>query len=330
MNSKAWKSSLSSISSFSMSGKTTIEKAVLKRAALSETTNAYRIVHRDECGAYSIDRYGDWLLVTGFDETLSSAALHKRIGGQLRQIPCRGGIVRTNRRDPHKRQLFCDLVPFGEPAPDNFLITERGLQYEISLNDSQHPGLFLDQRESRARVAAVADKKRVANLFSFTCSFSVAAAQAGADLVFSVDLAGGCLDRGKRNFEANGLTESGCGKFIKEDVRKWLARQLRRKEADPANFPFWDIIVCDPPVFAAAPKKGSAFSVEKEWPFLAESIRSILAPGGCALFANNHRGGDDGYYYSTLRSQFDTVTALPPPVDFPEGDATHVRTYWCV
>lgn len=312
------------------------DKAIEKREGLDTVTDAYRLVHRGECGAFSIDRYGDWLLVTGYDETLPSKALLKRLQPGLREIPRKGGIVRTNLRDPHNRKLFSDLEVFGEPAPDNFFVTEHGLKYEISLNESQHPGLFLDQRESRLRVMRAAEGKRVANLFSFTCSFSVAAVAGGAEVAFSVDLAAGCLKRGKRNFGANGLSEGGRGKFIKEDARKWLARQVRRKETDPAHFPAWDLIVCDPPVFAATPKKGTAFSVEKEWPFLAESIREILAPDGAALFANNHRGGDDRFYFSTLQQHFKTVEPLPPPVDFPlrqiSGQAIgnpHVRTYRC-
>lgn len=300
-----------------------------KRDGLDKVTNAYRLVHRDEVGAFSIDRYGDWLLVTGYDEALPSKKLLKKLGADLRQIPCRGGIVRTNLRDPHRRKLFSDLVSFGEPAPESFFVTEHGLKYEISLNGSQHPGLFLDQRDSRRRVSEFAPGKRVVNLFAFTCSFSVAAAAAGAKVVFSVDLAAGCLERGKRNFEANGLTESGRGKFIKEDVRKWLARQVRKKEIYPADFVPWDVVICDPPVFAAAPKKGNAFSVENEWPFLAHSIRTILTPGGAALFANNHRGGDDSFYFSTLHQRFESVNPQDPPVDFPNIGNPHVRAYWC-
>ncbi len=303
-------------------------KAIEKRAALAAVTDAYRLMHRDEVGKFSIDRYGDWLLVTGYDETLPSKQLLRKIGGDLRAIPCKGGIVRTNRRDPHHRKLFSDLESFGEEPPETFTVTEHGLKFEISLNDAQHPGLFLDQRDSRRRVAKVSDGKRVANLFAFTCSFSVAAAAAGAEVAFSVDLAVGCLERGKRNFELNGLAESGRGKFVKEDVRKWLARQVRKKEADPAAFVPWDIVICDPPVFAAA-KKGNTFSVEREWPALAERIRTILAEDGAALFANNHRGGDDGFYFSTLQKHFQKVKVLPPPVDFPNPGTPHVRTFWC-
>ncbi len=304
-------------------------KAIERRAGLEKLTDAYRLVHREEVGAFSVDRYGDWLLVTGYDESLPSRDLLKKIGSGLREIPCKGGIVRTNRRDPHNRKLFSDLVSFGDPAPDSFFVTEHGLRYEISLNAAQHPGLFLDQRDSRRRVLKEAEGKRVANLFAFTCSFSVAAVAGGAEVAFSVDLAAGCLERGKRNFEANGLAEGGRGKFIKEDARKWLSRQVRRKEADSGNFPAWDLIICDPPVFAAAPKRGSAFSVEKEWPLLAESIREILAPDGAALFANNHRGGDDGFYFSTLQASFSRVESIPPPPDFPTIANPHVRTYRC-
>ena len=211
-------------------------KTISKRARLEKVTDAYRLVHRDEVGEFSIDRFGDWLLVTGYNETLPSKQLLRKIGAELRTIPCKGGIVRTNRRDPHNRKLFSDLESFGEEPPETFIVTEHGLQFEISLNDSQHPGLFLDQRDSRRRIAEVANSKRVANLFSFTCSFSVAAVAAGAEVAFSVDLAAGCLERGKRNFELNKLAESGRGKFIQEDVRKWLARQVRKKKATPAEF----------------------------------------------------------------------------------------------
>lgn len=310
-------------------------QTISKRDGLEKVTDAYRLVHRDEIGEFSIDRYGDWLLVTGYDETLPSKQLLRKIGAGLREIPCKGGIVRTNRRDPHRNKLFSDLETFGEPSPESFTVTEHELKYEISLNESQHPGLFLDQRESRRRVAEVSEGKRVANLFAFTCSFSVAAAAAGAKVAFSVDLAAGCLERGKHNFELNGLAKSGRGKFVKEDVRKWLARQVRKKQNDPASFVPWDIIICDPPVFAAA-KKGDAFSVEKEWPVLAEGIRAILSDDGAALFANNHRGGDDGFYFSTLQKHFQNVEALPPPIDFSlrqiSGQAIgnpHVRMYWC-
>ena len=303
---------------------------------LQTITDAFRIVHRGEFPEYdlSVDLFGKWLLITGYDENVSSEHLRDSLEEvfsfwkELYQF--RGGIIRNNRKNPHERKLFAHLVTFGEAPPVTFLVKEQGINYEIVLNDSQHTGLFLDQRDSRKRVGAVAEGMRMANLFSFTCSFSAVAAAAGAEVVFSVDLAGGALERGKKNFELNGLSESGKGKFIKEDVLKWLARQSRKKESDPENYKEWDLIVCDPPVFAAT-GKGSAFSVEKEWPLLAEQVRYILSTNGIGLMANNHRGGSDKYYRSVLEEHFSKVIRFRPPFDFPElpGQGAHVRVYWC-
>ena len=46
-------------------------------------------------------------------------------------------------------------------------------------------------------------------------------------------------------------------------ARKWLARQERRRDKDPAAYDFLDLVVCDPPVFASS-KDGGKFSLEKE------------------------------------------------------------------
>lgn len=308
---------------------------------LSTVTDAFRLVHRGEVlggegqgGEFSVDLFGSYLSVTGYDERIPAASLKEYLLPLLsyfgKLFECKGGIVRTNRIDPHKRKLFGEIAPWGDEPPNTFLVKEGNLLFEISLNRTQHPGLFLDQRDSRRRIMQIAAGRRVANLFSFTCSFSTAALKAGAEVVFSVDLAAGCLDRGKNNLACNSLAHRGNGKFIKEDVLKWLARQLRKKKADPKCYKKWDLIICDPPVYASA-GKGSSFSVERQWPKLTEDIRAILSDKGIALFANNHRGGDDKYYLSSLEKIFSKVTRLSPPFDFPElpGFPEHVRIYFC-
>ena len=219
---------------------------------------------------------------------------------------------------------------FGEPLEDPIWVREGGLAFEVSLNESQHAGLFLDQRDNRRRLALGAAGARVANLFAFTCSFSALAVSAGAEVAFSLDLAAGSLDRGKRTFARNGLDAGGRGKFVREDVRDWLARQRRKKERDGPAWRGWDWIICDPPVFAAA-GAGKAFSVEKEWPALAEACRDLLTPSGTALFSNNHRSGPEAFYQDVLTRHFHQVQPLTPPLDFPAlpGEAAHVRLFSC-
>lgn len=303
---------------------------------LASITNAMRLVHRGEVQgrAFTIDLFDRYLCVTGYDENLASENLRSSLAAPLaglsRELGCLGAVIRTNRRDPHHRKLFSDVVIWGDEAPPSFWVEEHDLRFQVALNDAQHVGLFLDQRDSRRRIWKVALGKRVANLFAFTCSFSVFAVQAGAEVAFSVDLAAGCLERGKANLRANTLDQGNNGKFIKEDVRKWLARQLRKQEAEPTAFAPWDIIICDPPVFASA-GKGATFSVENEWQELGRQTRALLAPGGVALFANNHSTGNFKKYLHQLQESFAKVTPLRPPFDFPilAGRPEHVRIFWC-
>ncbi len=300
---------------------------------LSSITDSCRLVHRGEMNV-AIDKYGDYLCVTGFDENRSAQEILRDLGGIPQALTefcgCLGGVVKTNRRDPHKNKLFADMAHWGEMAPETFIATEHGLQFEVSLNTSQHVGLFLDQRDSRKRIADLAAGKRLANLFAFTCSFSVYAVKARATEVFSVDLAAGCLNRGRSNMEQNGLAEHGQSRFIKEDVRKWLARQVRKKDNKPQEFEPFDLVVCDPPVFASA-GKGKRFHVEKEWHGLARDVSAILVDGGVALFANNHQAGKESHYFDGLQGHFKTVTRMSPPFDFPAkgNQPAHVRIYWC-
>jgi 23S rRNA (cytosine1962-C5)-methyltransferase len=305
-------------------------------AWLERITDAFRAVHRDEITQLpaSIDIYGRWFNAVWYDETADPRKAAARLDPVLRQImkihDLQGGVVRTHRRNPHQSGLVGKVRVVGETPPDTFTVTEHGLQYEINLLTTQHTGLFLDQRDTRRRLALLAQSRRVANLFAFTCSFSVAAAAARCEVVFSVDNARACLNTGKANFALNGLEESGRGKFVQEDVRKWLARQLRRQAEDPQGYPYLDLVVCDPPVFAAS-KDGGKFAVEKEWPALAGGLHTLMAADSVAVFANNHRGGKHGFYRRELEKHFALVVSLRPPLDFPvaEGRPHHVRTFWC-
>ena len=243
---------------------------------------------------------------------------------------CRGGVIRTHRRNPHQRALVTETRSVGDAPPDLFTVKEHDLEYEVSLTRTQHTGLFLDQRDTRRRVAQVAAGRRLANLFAYTCSFSVAAAASEAEVVFSVDTARPGLNTGKTNFKLNGLSETGRGKFIQEDARKWLDRQERRLKEKPEEYRPLDLVICDPPVFASA-KDGGKFSLEAEWPRLAAQSANLLSPGGIAVFANNHRTGDHAFYRRALEKYFTEVMDLRPPLDFPvfQRRPHHVRTFWC-
>jgi len=297
-------------------------------------SNSFRLIHRGEVVLpVAIDLYDSVLSITVFEE-YNSLHLRKELHPLLEYLATRvswqGGVLRHHVRNPHRNKLIHDTLSWGTVPTTPIMAWEHDLTYAVNINGSQHPGLFLDQRDSRRRIYKAARSRRVANLFAFTCSFSAAAVAGDAEVVFSVDLAGSSLKRGRENFALNNLDQSGHGKFIKEDVLKWLARQERKRINAPDTFDYWDLIICDPPVFGAG-GGGRVFHVERQWPELVHQIRLLLSGDGVALFANNHRGGRASFYREELQKHFKTVISFTPPLDFPvlAGEPEQVRIYWC-
>ncbi len=299
-------------------------------------TDAFRVVHRDEIPYLpaSLDIYGRWFDAVWYDENIpledARQALDPVLEAAARTWGLQGGVLRGHRRNPHAKALVGGRITIGEAPPRVFGVHEHGLRYQINLTRTQHTGLFLDQRDMRRLMALRAAGKRMANLFAYTCSFAVAAAAERAEVVFSVDTARPGLNTGKENFKLNGLTDTGIGKFILSDARKWLRRQLKKQQEKPREFRPLDLVVCDPPVFASS-RDGGRFSLQKEWPWLSAAAARLLAADGTALFTNNHRGGDHAFYRDTLQHHFERVVDLRPPLDFPvqPGHPHHVRIFLC-
>src|SRR5436309_13553796 len=120
------------------------------------------------------------------------------------------------------------------------VVMERGLRFEIDFSGGYSVGLFIDQRENRSFVRKSAPKQML-NCFAYTCSFSLAAAIAGANTV-SVDLSQKSLERGRRNFVLNNLPATG-HHFIADDDFEVLPRLSR------IGYKL-DLIVSDPPTFS--------------------------------------------------------------------------------
>jgi 23S rRNA (cytosine1962-C5)-methyltransferase len=186
--------------------------------------------------------------------------------------------VRADLREQDAAELAPTTPIAGEAAPAELVVEENGMRIAVNLADGLSTGLFVDQRDNRERMRQWAAGGRMLNLFSYTCSFSVAAALGGATETVSVDLSGRALERGRRNFELNGLEQSG-HKFFKEDAIKWLARAGRRGERFRA-------IVLDPPSFSTVGK--GTFSVEKRYGEVAALALALLEPGGRLLAVTNH------------------------------------------
>ena len=184
----------------------------------------------------------------------------------------------------------------------------------------QKTGLFLDHRESRRRVRALASGLRVLNLYGYTGGFSVAAGLGGAREVVTVDSAAPALALAERSWQHNALDPS-AHRTHATDVPELLARERT----------LFDLIVADPPSFA--PNAQSKPAALKSYAALHAACLARLVPGGYYLGAScsSHISAEE--FDATLREgarQSRRVLQIlersgapadhPRLLAFPEGD----------
>lgn len=161
---------------------------------------------------------------------------------------------------------------FGPDASD-VVIQERDRRFHVDVMAGQKTGFFLDQRDNRDLVGRLSAGRTVLNLFSYTGGFSVAAALMGARRVVSVDIARPAIEEAQRNFTLNQIPLHQHG-FEAADVFDVLGDLSKRP-------PVYDLIVLDPPSFAA--NQRSLGRAKKAYEALnAMALRSLMPDGWLA------------------------------------------------
>ncbi|MCI5830385.1 MAG: class I SAM-dependent methyltransferase [Treponema sp.] len=166
-------------------------------------------------------------------------------------------------------------------------VFEQGQLFYVNLSDYIDTGLFFDHRPLRAMVRQQAQGKRVLNLFSYTSSFSVYAAEGKASFIESVDLSNTYTEWSKNNMALNGF-EGDRYSFISADVIQYLYD--REKEADHnSEFKKFDLIVLDPPTFSNSKKTDTMLDINRDWCELVRLCSRILTEDGILYFSTNSR-----------------------------------------
>lgn len=143
------------------------------------------------------------------------------------------------------------------------VILEKNNAFKMTLGRSRNTGLFLDMRNGRDWVEQHSQHKRVLNLFSYTCGFSVAAISGGATHVMNVDMSRAALNVGRENHRLNQQDVSKV-RFEKLNIFKSFGRLKKRG-------PF-DLLVCDPPTF----QKGSV-KIDRDYPKIIKHLNDFMA-----------------------------------------------------
>ena len=178
-------------------------------------TTAFRLVNEegDALPGLAVDVYGDHLVaqiyvsdeweVAGRRERMLDALDALGFDGvYLKLRPRQANVLVDTRRD--------DLAPRapvrGSAAPDELVVHEEGAPFAVRLGDGLSTGIFLDQRLNRRAVRQSVRGAAVANLFSYTCAFSVVAALGGAKRTVSVDASLAALERGRAGYALAGAS----------------------------------------------------------------------------------------------------------------------------
>jgi 23S rRNA (cytosine1962-C5)-methyltransferase len=208
---------------------------------LVKGTDALRLVNGegDRFPGLVVDRYADFAVCQFL--TAGADALKPFVVDALRaDLPLRGIFERSegNVRTAEGLVRTTGVLAGDEPPPD-VAITESGRRHVVDVRGGQKTGFFLDQRPNRDLAAAIADGRRVLNLFAYSGGFSIAAARGGATHVTSVDSSAAALALAEAAWRANALPPEATT-FVRADVFDYL-----RADVPPA-----DLVVLDPPPFA--------------------------------------------------------------------------------
>lgn len=284
--------------------------------------DCYRLYDRDIPEVpLTVDLYDGWLHMSEFSspsrelpgtaeeyrDTMSDAA-RRALG-----VPNERVFYKQRRRTPRGEQ-------YEKVATESVTttVTEGGLSFRINLSDYLDTGLFLDHRETRSIARELvgelsADRPvRALNLFSYTGSFSVYAADGGALHTVSVDMSHTYTKWARENLALNGFaTERNT--LVTQDVFRFLEHPDARS---------YDLVIMDPPTFSNSKKMTRILDLQRDHGELIQAAGRFLRRGGFLLFSTNRRAFtlDE----SSLREFAITdITARTIPPDFRNRKVHH-------
>ncbi len=269
-----------------------VASAVGRRADffVNAYTNAMRLVNAESDGLPGVvaDYYAGWVVC---QFTSAGAEFWKReIAAALMKFApgCRGVGERVDVDVRVKEGLSCASLTSGEDAaspllkdapfsvlageepPESVEIFEGGVKFLVDVRKGHKTGFYLDQRDARAAVGALANGMDVLNCFSYTGGFGLFARAAGAASVTQVDISKDALELAKKN-EALGHF---CGtkmEYVEADVFQYL-----RKCRDAGRT--FDMVVLDPPKFASV--KSQVMKAARGYKDINLLAMKLLNPNG--------------------------------------------------
>ena len=250
-----------------------MERAVGQRRALMGEVGAMRLLHAESDGLPGIvaDRYGDTAVLQ-----LNSAGADRWRDTLADALQATDGITRVwERSDADVRQLE-GLKPVtallrGAPASDRIAIDEEGVRFGIDLEQGHKTGFYLDQRDNRQQLRALAAGRDVLDCFCYSGGFALNALAGGANSVVAVDSSVEALALARGNADLN--------QFLQPEWLQGDVFELLRKFRDSRRS--FDLVVLDPPKFA--PTAAHAEKAARAYKDINLLAFKLLRPGGLLM-----------------------------------------------
>ena len=170
----------------------------------------------------------------------------------------------------------------------------------------------MDMQPARQWLAERAEGRRVLNLFSYTCAFSVAAEQAGATSIVNIDTSRPALLQGRENHRLNPPSKQPADiAYLSHDILKSWGRL---KKLGP-----FDIVICDPPS-----RQLGSFDAIKDYRKLVRQFPALMPEGGDVLVCLNAPYVGQGFLQELMAedcSAAEFISRLAGRADFPEADS---------
>jgi 23S rRNA (cytosine1962-C5)-methyltransferase len=224
-----------------------ITAALHYRRNFYPNSNALRIVHGEGDGlpGLVVDCYRDILSVQFL--TLGMECRRNQVVDALEDIFRPRAVVARDDAGVRELEGLPRRVEVLRGAiPDQIIVAEHGLNFQVDVLGGQKTGHFLDQKENHLALENRVRDHRVLDLFCYSGSWSLHAALFGAREVVGVDISAGAVALAKENARLNG--REGTCSFIRADVFELLSTFTRTEER-------FGTVILDPPAFVKSRKK---------------------------------------------------------------------------
>ena len=224
-----------------------IQKAYAYRLGLGfQPGDAFRLIHGEADGlpGVVVDQYGPYLSCQFL--SAGAEAWRQALVEALAALPGVRGIYERSEAEARLREglPLADGLLWGQEPPPDFTIREKGVLYRMDMPGGHKTGFYLDQRENRLAVEALARGASVLDCCCYSGAFGIRSALAGAREVTFLDDAAAALELAQENCRLNGLADDPRLTFQRGD----MFTQLRKYRDARRSF---DLVILDPPKFAS-------------------------------------------------------------------------------